>query len=449
MAVKASATITLNSVVDIQATYRYYLLQSSTATKPSKPSAYPLPEDTKWNDAEPTYTSRSTNSLYFVDLTVFSDGTFTYSEVSLSTAYEAAKEAYNKAVDAQNSVDNLEIGGRNLLKNSNRLYECTSASEYGNQTGFNMVDGYDLQSLIGKTLTFSYFVHCPGERNADPNNGLGGRFGMHGVINWTNSAGDKTVKYPFASYLTTSHENTRVSMTEVLSPPSGYDIITSISISFQSYAIPAEGNSEVWKIGYPKLEIGDKATDWTPAPEDVDASIDSANSKANELIEWQGGAQTDIKKLKDVIYFLAVGEHGEATDFSQFADEFSFSFAKTNQDIADTNDNLKIATDDIEVLRKFMNENKDYINFTTVDDGNGGTEPCIELGIKGNTTGSKFKIRITNTRIMFMEDADIPTYISNKTLITEKVEVNQEFIQSGFVWKKRSNGNYGLSWKGV
>ena len=103
MAVKASAQITLNSVVDIEATYRYYLLQSSTLSKPSKPTTNP-PDDA-WDDSEPTYTSGSTNSLYYVDLTVFSDGNFQYSEVSLSTAYEAAKEAYNKAQNAQDTAD--------------------------------------------------------------------------------------------------------------------------------------------------------------------------------------------------------------------------------------------------------------------------------------------------------------------------------------------------------
>ena len=103
MAVKASAQITLNSVVDIKATYRYYLLQSSTLTKPDKPTTNP--PDSTWDDAEPTFESGSTNSLYYVDLTVFSDDTFGYSEVSLSTAYEAAKEAYNKAQNAQNTAD--------------------------------------------------------------------------------------------------------------------------------------------------------------------------------------------------------------------------------------------------------------------------------------------------------------------------------------------------------
>lgn len=117
MAVKASAHITLNSVVDVQATYRYYLLRSSTLGKPSKPTANPPGGD--WVTSEPTYTSGSTNSLYYVDLTVFSNNTFSYSEVSLSTAYEAAKEAYNKANNAQLGVDAVNANIQTLVTGAN------------------------------------------------------------------------------------------------------------------------------------------------------------------------------------------------------------------------------------------------------------------------------------------------------------------------------------------
>ncbi len=98
MAVKAAGQITLTSVVDVSAVYRYYLLQSSTAAKPAKPAVFP--PSSPWGDTEPTYTEGSTNSLYTVECTVFSDDSYLYSLVSLSTSYEAAKVAYNKATNA-------------------------------------------------------------------------------------------------------------------------------------------------------------------------------------------------------------------------------------------------------------------------------------------------------------------------------------------------------------
>lgn len=94
--------ITLTRVVDIASNMRYYKLESSTATAPSKPTENP-PHD--WSTTEPSYTSGSTNTLYFVDCTIYSNGTFKYSDVSKSSSYEAAKEAYNKAQTAQETVD--------------------------------------------------------------------------------------------------------------------------------------------------------------------------------------------------------------------------------------------------------------------------------------------------------------------------------------------------------
>lgn len=119
MAVKARAEITLTSIRDVQSATRYYLLQSSTSTVPSKPTTNPPGGD--WVTSEPTYTSGSTNSLYFTDCTVFSDDTFVYSDVSLSSSYEAAKVAYNKAENAESiaekathSINLIPFGSRSL-----------------------------------------------------------------------------------------------------------------------------------------------------------------------------------------------------------------------------------------------------------------------------------------------------------------------------------------------
>ena len=81
----------------------------------------------------------------------------------------------------------------------------------------------------------------------------------------------------------------------------------------------------------------------------------------------------------------------------------------------------------------------DYIHIGTYEN-----EPCIELG-EGD---SDFKLIITNTRIMFMEGADVPAYINNQSLHIKKAVIEEELQQGSFVWKIRSNGNMGLVWKG-
>lgn len=79
--------------VSVVNTITYYKLQSSTEEFPTKPTAYPPVSDTGWITTEPSYQANKT--LYSVDCTVYSDGNFAYSDVSISSSYEAAKSVYN------------------------------------------------------------------------------------------------------------------------------------------------------------------------------------------------------------------------------------------------------------------------------------------------------------------------------------------------------------------
>ena len=86
-----------------------------------------------------------------------------------------------------------------------------------------------------------------------------------------------------------------------------------------------------------------------------------------------------------------------------------------------------------------------YIREGTVKDADGSELPCLELGKEG----SAFKVRITNKEIQFIDDQSIPAYISNQKLMIEKAEVDNELRFGNFIWKKRSNGNMGLTWEGA
>lgn len=105
--VKAKAEITMFNVKDVKSVTRYYLLQSSTAATPTKPTT--ITPGGSWSTTEPSYTSDSTNTLYFVDLTIMSDGkTFSYSDVSKSSSYEASKAAYNKATNVETTMNKFK-----------------------------------------------------------------------------------------------------------------------------------------------------------------------------------------------------------------------------------------------------------------------------------------------------------------------------------------------------
>lgn len=103
MAVKGSATVTLSQYRDTESVTRYYKLQSSSLAAPDKPTnVKPNETPAGWSKSEPA--CDITKTLYTCDVTVFSDKTTHVSDVSKSTSYEAAKEAWNKAQTAQNTA---------------------------------------------------------------------------------------------------------------------------------------------------------------------------------------------------------------------------------------------------------------------------------------------------------------------------------------------------------
>lgn len=107
MAVKGSATVTLSQYRDTDSVTRYYKLQSSSLAAPDKPANVKLNETPAgWSKSEPA--CDITKTLYTCDVTVFSDKTTHVSDVSKSTSYEAAKEAWNKANNAQGTADNAQ-----------------------------------------------------------------------------------------------------------------------------------------------------------------------------------------------------------------------------------------------------------------------------------------------------------------------------------------------------
>ena len=95
-------TITVSIQQDIVSVTWYYKLVNQSDSAPAKPTSM---TPSGWATTEPDYTEGSTKKLYETKRTVFSTNTFSYSDVSLSSSYEAAKTAYNKAVQAQSAAD--------------------------------------------------------------------------------------------------------------------------------------------------------------------------------------------------------------------------------------------------------------------------------------------------------------------------------------------------------
>lgn len=313
MAVKASVMITITKDRDTNSITRYYLLQASTASKPVKPTTLTPPKISTavsgWDDTEPTYTSGSTNTLYFVDRYIFTDGTFQYTEVSKSSSYEAAKEAYNKAQAAQNTadttqenLDNLQIGGRNLLPktqeflsvsgmsassilsndvfNSLKIRKCNSLEQTTGTTSFiqysDLRNKFNIDFKQSDVFTFSFWIKAQKGENASSEYGNQVYAYFYGNTNYSkakvldSASGYKSSWYQdggcpinYNHYLEDEKWH-RFYVVWEIDPDA-----TEESLSVQKHILIRQWfgwNIEICGI---KLEYGNKPTDWSSAPEDV------------------------------------------------------------------------------------------------------------------------------------------------------------------------------------
>lgn len=273
--------------ISVSKVTRYYILQSST-TAPSKPS-----DDSaigsNWSKTEPSYTSGSTSTLYFVVQTVMSNGTIKYSDVSKSSSYEAAKEAWNKANSANSKIDNLQIGGRNLFLNTSKY---TADSPYS--TTSNKVDNYVSSFNDGKTIytTQSFkagdVITVQAQSNLPWSNNHGNQPGTCGFwLYYGSSDLAKQGDYIFPYFLMGDSKNT--SFKQVVTIPSVKDL-NDIYIAFR-FNTYSDGTANVtgkfWNL---KLERGNNATDWTPAPEDSLESVDVEYYLSTSQTSLSGGS---------------------------------------------------------------------------------------------------------------------------------------------------------------
>lgn len=119
------------------------------------------------------------------------------------------------------------------------------------------------------------------------------------------------------------------------------------------------------------------------------------------------------------------------------ADSIKFNVGNDSKTMSDLVESEQQLSNKIDVVQEKTN----YI-YVGTDDTTG--KPYIELGDRK----SRFKLKITNEEIQFVEDSEVPAYINNQKLMIEKAQVENELRFGGFVWKERSNGNMGLTWEG-
>lgn len=185
-----------------------------------------------------------------------------------------------------------------------------------------------------------------------------------------------------------------------------------------------------------KLEKGNKATDWTPAPEDM-ATADSLSDVNNNLTDVTNGLQSDInstnKNLQDIqnsqneVYEIVSQNKSKISSLTQRAEGFTMDFKTVNETVKQINN-------------QFVTERDERYKYIKFIDGE------IWLGKEVPIGEDDFKLVIKNDRISFLQNKVEVAYMSNNKLYVTDIHVTNSLQLGRFIFSARSNGNVGIRW---
>lgn len=375
------------------------------------------------------------------------DGQYKLTISASSLSFEGNRTFEEAVAD---SVDGLEMGGRNLKTNTSSewFHKSIDIATLFHIDTASLV--YDYGLVYGDTLTYSVDLKSEGARNL--------------TIGWLQTDSEYNLsEFNRASDVVAAGSEGRLVINDISFDPSyDYLILAILNADYENTAtklfVTKVGESKtVASEAYKclKLEKGSSATPWSMAPEDVNTRLNMAESsnsdtqdKAEENAAAINNAALQIDAINSIISTLITGENGE-TLMTQTDTGWTFSIANMQSAlnsltdaVSGLNTDSESAKSGIDQLNKSVNElgvYTDYIKFG-VDNG----KPCILLG----ETDSAFKVLITNTDIRFMEGSAVPASISNQKLIIETAVIKSELQHGDYSWVTSDDGHYSLMYKG-
>lgn len=215
----------------------------------------------------------------------------TYATKTEVTKIQNGVDAAQLTADtAQKNLDNLEVGGRNLLLNSkvfrgsNIICAATISSEKYNDFNIRTYDAPSIETAyvdmitftnlyaekLGATYTLSFYAK--GTDGAKLCTYFHGNTDYVRVAKIVQSTGASSTATDGASYWALTEDWQRYWVTWTLKDTGDISIMRHVL-----FRLWAGYTADICGV---KLEKGDKATDWTPAPEDIDSDISTAQSAA-------------------------------------------------------------------------------------------------------------------------------------------------------------------------
>lgn len=396
MAVKATALITLTRVNDgatgPKGNDGKGIKSTSITYQAWDNGTNPPPSNSGWVTTPPK-TTASKPYLWTKTVLTYTDNTSSPPSYSVGSTPEG-----------------IVVGGRNLIKGTtNTWIEVNTGQWYTNIIA--QVKPIELYGLkVGDTVTFSVDI-----------NG-----GEHGAIS----------RFTFYSDIKGTTDKVAYTGNLISKGTIGKSVITHTITSKELYVELCMQNGEttytsnVIKYKGPKLEIGNKATDWTPAPEDVDNAINEEHTDRQSAIEAKANEITS--KVSETYVSNSAFEHYQkdlSTQFTQTKKDFTWSINQSvidiknemNGQINDVNgrvDGLKVTTDNVNSYMSFDKE-------------------ALTLGKSGNA----FKTQITNQEWAILKNEEKLTYINDKTVYITDGQFTESLKVGNFGFVPRANGS--------
>lgn len=190
-----------------------------------------------------------------------------------------------------------------------------------------------------------------------------------------------------------------------------------------------------YDIYHAQLELGTIATDWTPAPEDVDDTISDISTELRETIVEQ---TTNAVSTCEEIMLSALESYVETGNYTEFREsvESQFSVLADQINLVFTNTNEAIQAVDGDLQSKFQQ----ITTFFTFDI-DGFTIGKEDSPYKIFMTNERYSMQVNGVEVLWIDAVTKAAYFPSMT-ITER------FTIIGYVITMDENGNLNCDWGG-
>ncbi len=260
---------------------------------------------------------------------------------AIAKAQTDATKGITDAASALEAIDNLEIGGRNYI-------QLKKLNSYGSYNTVPTYSGNVITSTFntsGSNKQYFFTLSIIGYTPSNDVYTLSGYLKVNDAIPTKNLFVDLASTYG-GNLIRNEYDST-----------TGYFVITQTYPGNSAWIMHCKttwtgGSADVVTLTKLKFEKGNRATDWTPAPEDTDLAITTAQTTANgkNTVFYQTSApSTSGRKTNDIWFDTDDGNkpyywNGSAWMAQQFGTSAIKNLAITNALIADgTIQNAKIS----------------------------------------------------------------------------------------------------------